>query len=214
MQTEVPVALPPETGEETIADGVGREETVADGVGREETIADGNGREETIVDGNGREETIADGNEREETIADGNGREETIADGEGREETIADGNGREETIADGEGREETIADGEGREETIADGEGREEQRPLQQSFAASLCRESHWKCLFLTLLMYGCFAMLGWCAVCRVPVLGSGEHVVVPATAGTTAAFPDLPQLHLDRLVSVCYVYVSRLPLA
>ncbi|KAK6323016.1 hypothetical protein J4Q44_G00053550 [Coregonus suidteri] len=62
------------------------------------------------------------------------------------------------------------------EETIADGEGREEQRPLQQSLASSLCRESHWKCFLLTLLTYGCLAMLGWCAVCRVPVLqGSGE---------------------------------------
>ncbi|XP_031688479.1 transmembrane protein 151A [Oncorhynchus kisutch] len=198
MQTEVPVALPPEIGEETIADGEGREETIADGEGREETIADGEGREETIAEG------------REETTADGNGREETTADGEVREETTADGEGREETTADGNGREETTADGNGREETTADGNGREEQRPLQKSFAASLCRESHWKCLLLTLLMYGCFAMLGWCAVCRVPVLGSGEHVVVSATAATTAAAAssDLPQLHLDSPCSSGYVYI------
>ncbi|XP_042153754.1 transmembrane protein 151B-like [Oncorhynchus tshawytscha] len=57
--------------------------------------------------------------------------------------------------------------------------------------------------------MYGCFAMLGWCAVCRVPVLGSGEHVVVSATAATTAASSsDLPQLHLDSPCSSGYVYI------
>ncbi|XP_041727642.2 transmembrane protein 151B-like [Coregonus clupeaformis] len=95
------------------------------------------------------------------------------------------------------------------EETIADGEGREEQRPLQQSLASSLCRESHWKCFLLTLLTYGCLAMLGWCAVCRVPVLGSGEDVVVLATsaAATAAAFSDLPQLHLSPCSSG-YVYI------
>ncbi|XP_041723625.2 transmembrane protein 151B [Coregonus clupeaformis] len=83
------------------------------------------------------------------------------------------------------------------EETLEeDGAGREEQRPLQQSLAASLCRESYWKCLLLTLPMYGCFTTLGWCAVCRIPVLASGEHVVFSATSSGT--FPDLPQLHLQ----------------
>ncbi|CAB1345613.1 unnamed protein product [Coregonus sp. 'balchen'] len=71
-----------------------------------------------------------------------------------------------------------------------------DQRPLQQSLAASLCRESYWKCLLLTLPMYGCFTTLGWCAVCRIPVLASGEHVVFSATSSGT--FPDLPQLHLQ----------------
>ncbi|XP_055757305.1 transmembrane protein 151A [Salvelinus fontinalis] len=94
------------------------------------------------------------------------------------------------------------------EETLEDRAGREEQRPLQQSLAASLCRESYWKCLVLTLLMYGCFTTLGWCVVCRVPVLGSGEYVVVSATTATT--FPDLPQLHLqhDSPCSSGYVYI------
>ncbi|XP_029610764.1 transmembrane protein 151B-like [Salmo trutta] len=93
------------------------------------------------------------------------------------------------------------------EETIEDGAGREEQRPVQQSLAASLCRESYWKCLLLTLLMYGCFTMLGWCVVCRVPVLGSGEDVV---SATSATAFPDLPQLHLqhDSPCSSGYVYI------
>ncbi|XP_010836137.1 PREDICTED: transmembrane protein 151A [Bison bison bison] len=41
-------------------------------------------------------------------------------------------------------------------EIIPDGEPlREEQRPLKQSLGSSLCRESHWKCLLLTLLIHG-----------------------------------------------------------
>nr|XP_046193229.1 transmembrane protein 151B-like [Oncorhynchus gorbuscha] len=94
------------------------------------------------------------------------------------------------------------------EETLEDGAGREEQRPLQQSLAASLCRESYWKCLLLTLLMYGCFSTLGWCVVCRVPALGSGEYVVISAPSSTT--LPDLPQLHIqhDRPCSSGYVYI------
>ncbi|XP_036404906.1 transmembrane protein 151B [Megalops cyprinoides] len=55
------------------------------------------------------------------------------------------------------------------------GSGREQQWPLKQSLSGSLCRESHWKCLLLTLLMYGCFGTLGWCVLCRVPVLSAND---------------------------------------
>nr|XP_015194340.1 PREDICTED: transmembrane protein 151B-like [Lepisosteus oculatus] len=49
----------------------------------------------------------------------------------------------------------------------------QQQRPLKQSLSGSLCRESHWKCLVLTLLMYGCFGVLGWCSLYRVTVLAA-----------------------------------------
>ncbi|XP_030628621.1 transmembrane protein 151B [Chanos chanos] len=45
---------------------------------------------------------------------------------------------------------------------------REEQRPLKQSLSKSLCRESHWKCLLLSLLMYGCVVAMIWCHVTKV----------------------------------------------
>ncbi|XP_043916824.1 transmembrane protein 151B [Protopterus annectens] len=45
---------------------------------------------------------------------------------------------------------------------------REEQRPVKQSFSKSLCRESHWKCLLLSLLMYGCLGAMTWCHVTKV----------------------------------------------
>ncbi|CDQ87620.1 unnamed protein product [Oncorhynchus mykiss] len=59
---------------------------------------------------------------------------------------------------------------------LLNGGRREEQRPCKQSLPGSLCRESHWKCLLLTLLMFGCFATLGWCSFYRVTVMAADEH--------------------------------------
>uniref|UniRef100_A0A674I3F1 Transmembrane protein 151B n=1 Tax=Terrapene triunguis TaxID=2587831 RepID=A0A674I3F1_9SAUR len=36
------------------------------------------------------------------------------------------------------------------------------------SLSKSLCRESHWKCLLLSLLMYGCMGAMTWCHVTKV----------------------------------------------
>ncbi|XP_056621172.1 transmembrane protein 151B [Triplophysa dalaica] len=45
---------------------------------------------------------------------------------------------------------------------------REEQRPVKASLCKSLCREAHWKCLVLSLLMYCCMIALTWCQVTKV----------------------------------------------
>ncbi|XP_048842375.1 transmembrane protein 151B [Brienomyrus brachyistius] len=45
---------------------------------------------------------------------------------------------------------------------------REEQRPLKQSLSKALCRESHWKCLLLSMLMYSCVGAMTWCHVTKV----------------------------------------------
>ncbi|XP_074661015.1 transmembrane protein 151B-like isoform X2 [Tubulanus polymorphus] len=37
------------------------------------------------------------------------------------------------------------------------------QRPIRQSFCGSLRRDTHWKCLILTLLIWGCMAAITWC---------------------------------------------------
>nr|XP_015807857.2 transmembrane protein 151B isoform X2 [Nothobranchius furzeri] len=89
---------------------------------------------------------------------------------------------------------------------LEEGSGRE-QRPVQQSLASSLCRESHWKCLLLTLLMYGCFATLAWCALCRVPVLGSSSVPLGADDDATSAAYYN-DILHLESPCSSGYVYI------
>ncbi|XP_044540789.1 transmembrane protein 151A [Gracilinanus agilis] len=68
---------------------------------------------------------------------------------------------------------------------IPDGEPvREEQRPLKQSLGGSLCRESHWKCLLLTLLIHSCGAVVAWCWLATVPrlAIGGGLSHGTPAT--------------------------------
>lgn len=82
-----------------------------------------------------------------------------------------------------------------------------QQRPVQQSLGSSLCRESHWKCLLLTLLMYGCFATLAWCALGRVDVLISYSSTDVDATS---AAYSN-DILHPE---SPCYSGYVYIPLA
>ncbi|XP_053701002.1 transmembrane protein 151B isoform X1 [Synchiropus splendidus] len=52
--------------------------------------------------------------------------------------------------------------------TVCEEERREEQRPLKQSLSKSLCRESFWKCLLLSVLMYGCMGAMVWCHVTKV----------------------------------------------
>uniref|UniRef100_A0A3Q4ML79 Si:dkey-13p1.4 n=1 Tax=Neolamprologus brichardi TaxID=32507 RepID=A0A3Q4ML79_NEOBR len=52
-----------------------------------------------------------------------------------------------------------------------DGEEEEEdspQRPVKQSLGACVCRESHWRCLVLSLLMYSCLGAVAWCKLTRV----------------------------------------------
>lgn len=81
-----------------------------------------------------------------------------------------------------------------------------QQRPVQQSLASSLCRESHWKCLLLTLLMYGCFATLAWCALCRVPVLGSSITLGADEDATSAAYYNEIG--YLESPCSSGYVYI------
>uniref|UniRef100_A0AAR2IXA1 Transmembrane protein 151A n=1 Tax=Pygocentrus nattereri TaxID=42514 RepID=A0AAR2IXA1_PYGNA len=75
------------------------------------------------------------------------------------------------------------------------------QRPLKQSLSGSLCRESHWKCLLLTLLMYGCFGTLGWCSLYRITVMASDDQ-------GPAYYYGDRARLYHDSPCSNGYVYI------
>ncbi|XP_063058254.1 transmembrane protein 151A [Engraulis encrasicolus] len=76
------------------------------------------------------------------------------------------------------------------------------QRPLKQSLGGSLCRESHWKCLLLTLLMIGCFCTLGWCSLYRVTVLAADDHT------GQAYHYGDPARFYHDSPCSNGYVYI------
>ncbi|XP_040112292.1 transmembrane protein 151A [Oryx dammah] len=80
-------------------------------------------------------------------------------------------------------------------EIIPDGEPlREEQRPLKQSLGSSLCRESHWKCLLLTLLIHACGAVVAWCRLATVPRLVLGpEAALARGGGGPPPTYPASP---------------------
>lgn len=52
-------------------------------------------------------------------------------------------------------------------------------QPVQLSFLRSLRRNTHWKCLILTLLVCGCLAAIVWCRVTVVKVCNDQSHWLV-----------------------------------
>ncbi|XP_048738073.1 transmembrane protein 151B-like isoform X1 [Ostrea edulis] len=48
---------------------------------------------------------------------------------------------------------------------------REDQTPIKQSFCASLRRDAHWKCMILTLLIYGCLSAIIWCRLAVITTI-------------------------------------------
>ncbi|XP_032811948.1 transmembrane protein 151B-like isoform X1 [Petromyzon marinus] len=85
----------------------------------------------------------------------------------------------------------------GMEESQTETDTREEQRPVRQSLSEALCRESHWKSLVLSVLMYGCLGALAWCQLTRVTVFTFDG----PFRAGRPLAYQHSP-------CSSGYVYI------
>ncbi|XP_078388777.1 transmembrane protein 151B-like [Cetorhinus maximus] len=98
-------------------------------------------------------------------------------------------------------------------------DAREEQRPLKQSLSGSLCRESHWKCLVLTLLMYGCFGVVTWCHLSKVTRLAfnkpyGGESMIYhesPCSSGYVyIPLAFLMMLYVVYLVECWHCYTKN----
>ncbi|CAF99034.1 unnamed protein product, partial [Tetraodon nigroviridis] len=70
------------------------------------------------------------------------------------------------------------------------------QRPLQQSLSKSLCRESFWKCLLLSVLMYGCMGAMVWC------------HVTEVTRLTFDSAFKGKSMMYHDSPCSDGYIYI------
>ncbi|XP_076156008.1 transmembrane protein 151B [Alosa pseudoharengus] len=64
---------------------------------------------------------------------------------------------------------------------------RDEQRPVKQSLSASMCRESHWRCLLLSLLMYSCLGAVAWCQLTSVTKLSFDSSATSSLTASITS---------------------------
>ncbi|XP_036981278.1 transmembrane protein 151B [Acanthopagrus latus] len=63
-----------------------------------------------------------------------------------------------------------------------------EQRPVKQSLGACVCRESHWRCLLLSLLMYSCLGVVAWCQLTRVTKISFNPALTSSFTASFTSS--------------------------
>ncbi|XP_051240598.1 transmembrane protein 151B [Dicentrarchus labrax] len=64
----------------------------------------------------------------------------------------------------------------------------EEQRPVKQSLGACVCRESHWRCLLLSLLMYSCLGAVAWCQLTRVTKISFKTSLTSSFSASFTSS--------------------------
>lgn len=63
-----------------------------------------------------------------------------------------------------------------------------QQRPVKQSLGACVCRESHWRCLLLSLLMYSCLGVVAWCQLTRVTKISFNAALTSSFTASFTTS--------------------------
>ncbi|XP_054470188.1 transmembrane protein 151B [Anoplopoma fimbria] len=61
-------------------------------------------------------------------------------------------------------------------------------RPVKQSLGACVCRESHWRCLLLSLLMYSCLGTVAWCQLTRVTKISFNSALTSSFTASFTSS--------------------------
>ncbi|XP_074548094.1 transmembrane protein 151B [Halichoeres trimaculatus] len=74
------------------------------------------------------------------------------------------------------------------EDSPAESDVLEEQRPVKQSLGACVCRDSQWRCLLLTLLMYGCLGVVFWCQVTRVTKISFNPALTSSFTSSFTSS--------------------------
>ncbi|XP_065111178.1 transmembrane protein 151B [Paramisgurnus dabryanus] len=81
---------------------------------------------------------------------------------------------------------------------------REEQTPVKQSLSKSMCREAFWKCLLLSMLMYGCIGAMVWCHVSRV----TRSTIMTPVTYYDSPCSDGYIYIPLAFLVMLYIVYL------
>ncbi|KAJ7988950.1 hypothetical protein DPEC_G00314500 [Dallia pectoralis] len=87
----------------------------------------------------------------------------------------------------------------------------EEQRPVRQSLSSCVCRESHWRCLLLSLLMYSCLGAVAWCQLTRVTKLSFDSSITsltAPISSIRGAGVGGRSMIYHDSPCSDGYVYI------
>ncbi|XP_039598182.1 transmembrane protein 151B isoform X2 [Polypterus senegalus] len=88
-----------------------------------------------------------------------------------------------------------------------------EERPVKQSLSASMCRESHWRCLLLSLLMYGCLGAVAWCQLTRVTKLSFDSSATSSLSSSSSSLRGSMgmsgrSMIYHDSPCSDGYVYI------
>ena len=63
-----------------------------------------------------------------------------------------------------------------------------QQQPIKQSFCRSLRRDTHWKCLILTVLISGCLTAIAWCRMSTVTHVVVNNFYEMPVTRTSRAS--------------------------
>ncbi|XP_062863987.1 transmembrane protein 151B [Trichomycterus rosablanca] len=84
----------------------------------------------------------------------------------------------------------------------------QEQRPVKQSLSSSMCRETHWRCLLLSLLMYCCLGAVAWCQFTRVTKLSFGSSSSLTASIDSLQGGGAHSMIYHDSPCSNGYVYI------
>ncbi|XP_028251659.1 transmembrane protein 151B [Parambassis ranga] len=74
------------------------------------------------------------------------------------------------------------------EDSPAESDVPEEQHPVKQSLGACVCRETHWRCLLLSLLMYSCLGAVAWCQLTRVTKISFNSAITSSFTSSLTSS--------------------------
>ncbi|KAM3595460.1 uncharacterized protein V6R79_023706 [Siganus canaliculatus] len=74
------------------------------------------------------------------------------------------------------------------EDSPAESDILDEEHPVKQSLGACVCRESHWRCLLLSLLMYSCLGVVAWCQLTRVTKISFNPALTSSFTASFTSS--------------------------
>ncbi|XP_041827477.1 transmembrane protein 151B [Melanotaenia boesemani] len=64
----------------------------------------------------------------------------------------------------------------------------EEQHPVKQSLGDCVCRETHWRCLLLSVLMYSCLGVVAWCQLTRVTKISFNSALTSSFSASFTSS--------------------------
>ncbi|XP_077395048.1 transmembrane protein 151B isoform X2 [Festucalex cinctus] len=89
-----------------------------------------------------------------------------------------------------------------------------DERPAKQSLGACMCRESHWRCLLLSLLMYSCLGAVSWCHLSRVTKISFNSALTSTFTASFASAAQRGPHpgshsmIYHDSPCSDGYIYI------